>query len=99
MAVVMKMHWAGVTPEQYDRVRELVRWEEEPPEGGLFHVAWFADGGLNVVDVWESPELFGAFAEGRLNAGTAEAGIDTEPEVDFQPVYRAWNPEASRAFA
>jgi hypothetical protein len=99
VAVVMKMHWAGVTPEQYDQVREHVGWEEEPAEGGLFHVAWFADGGLNVVDVWESPERFGAFAESRLNAATAAAGIDTEPDVDFQPVHRAWNPEANRAFA
>ncbi|MEU8512886.1 hypothetical protein AB0C76_15030 [Kitasatospora sp. NPDC048722] len=33
MAVVMSMRWAGTTPEQYDTVRDEVRWEEVEPAG------------------------------------------------------------------
>ena len=41
MAVVMIMKWQGVTPDQYDRVRELVNWEGNVPPGAQFHVIGF----------------------------------------------------------
>ena len=46
----MKMRWEGVQPDQYD-VRPVVNWETDVPEGLVFHVAWFRDGGITVVDV------------------------------------------------
>ncbi|MEA2640205.1 MAG: hypothetical protein QOF51_1599, partial [Chloroflexota bacterium] len=41
MAIVMIMKWEGVTPDQYDRAREVVKWDVNPPAGGLYHVAAF----------------------------------------------------------
>ena len=55
MASVMHMRWNGVTKEQYDELRPIVQWETEHPDGAIFHVAYFDDGGINVIDVWESP--------------------------------------------
>ena len=35
------MSWPEVSPEQYDKVREIVGWEEAEAEGGIMHVAYF----------------------------------------------------------
>jgi hypothetical protein len=96
MATVMLMHWKGVTPEQYEEARRRVRWEEEPADGGILHVSGFDDDGLNVVDVWESPEHFQRFAETRLRPVTDEL-IDGEPDVRFYPLHAAWSPRAELA--
>ena len=91
MAVVMQMSWPGVTPEQYDRVRDLVQWEAVAPAGGKVHVAWFDDAGLRVLDVWDSPEQFQAFTETQLMPGVMKAGIEGEPTVTFSPAHRVFD--------
>ncbi|MEU6218185.1 hypothetical protein ABZ845_11805 [Streptomyces sp. NPDC047022] len=88
MAVVLSMRWDGVTPEQYEAVRDLVRWEEHWAEGSVLHVAWFEGGALRVVDVWDSQEHFEHFMRDRLEAGVAKAGITGAPEVAFWPLHR-----------
>jgi hypothetical protein len=98
MAVVMRMHWSGVTPEQYEQVRREVDWEGMNAEGGRLHIAGFDDDGLNVVDVWDSPEHFQRFGEERLNPVTDRiVGSDIPPEVTFYPLHNAWSPSAELA--
>jgi hypothetical protein len=91
MAIVMKLRWEGVTAEQYDEACRVVDWENAPPDGGVFHVAWFEDGGLNVVDVWDSPEQLDAFVGMRLLPGTTQVGIEGEPKVEVQPAHRVFD--------
>jgi uncharacterized protein YodC (DUF2158 family) len=91
MAVVMNMRWAGVTPAQYDEVRDLVQWETVAPAGGKYHVAWFDDDGLRVCDVWDSAEQFQAFTETQLMPGVMKAGIQGEPEVTITPAHRVYD--------
>ena len=91
MAIVMNMKWDGVTPEQYDAARAEVDWEGKGPDGGIFHVAWFQDGALRVVDVWESAGAFQAFVDTRLMPGVTKVGIAGEPDVDIQPAHRIFD--------
>ncbi|WP_329281253.1 hypothetical protein [Streptomyces sp. NBC_01451] len=88
MAVVMSMSWAGVSPEQYDMVRDTVGWEEATPDGSEVHVAWFDTQGLHVIDVWESEEAFQTFFAGRLAPAIEKAGIGGAPETAFGPLHR-----------
>ena len=90
MAIVMNMNWAGVTPEQYDALRDAVRWEDGV-DGGVFHVAWFQDGAVRVVDVWDTAEQFDTFVGTRLMPGVATVGIEGEPVVDIQPAHRVFD--------
>jgi hypothetical protein len=91
MAVAMDMTWQGVTPEQYDQVQGEVRWETEAPDGGIFHVAWFEEGVMRIVDVWESAEAFQAFVDARLMPGVAKVGIEGAPEVQVHPAHRVFD--------
>ncbi len=95
MAIVMRMHWSGVTPEQYEQVRREVDWESMPADGGRLHVAGFDDDGLNVVDVWDSPDAFQRFSEERLRPVTDRVVTGgAEPEVTMYPLHNAWSPAA-----
>ncbi|MFJ3231045.1 hypothetical protein [Streptomyces sp. NPDC086787] len=88
MAVVLSMSWAGVTPKQYDIVRDAVDWEAVAPSGAQMHVAWFDAEGLRVVDVWESEQAFQAFFAERLAPAVEKAGIGGMPESEFTPLHR-----------
>ncbi len=92
MATVMLMRWDGVTEEQYEAARNQVGWDRDVADGAKLHVAGFSDGGLNVLDVWESPEKFGAFQEGRLGPAVQEIGIEGEPDVSFYPMHACFAP-------
>jgi hypothetical protein len=92
MAVVMRMEWPEVTREQYDATLEAVGWEENPPDGAIFHVAYFDEGGFKVVDVWEKEEDFQRFFEERLSAGIGQVGIEGQPNVTFATAHRVFEP-------
>ncbi|WP_042418168.1 hypothetical protein [Streptacidiphilus anmyonensis] len=88
MPVVMTMRWPGATPQQYDRVSELVDLEGDVPNGLVLHVASFADGALHVTDVWESREDFERYLADRLGAAIKEAGLEGAPETSYAPLHR-----------
>lgn len=60
------------------------------PAGNLFHVAGFADGGLRVVEVWESESALQTFL-GILGPLTQSMGI-APPEVKIFPVHNILTP-------
>lgn len=78
----------GVTQQQYDdSVRELTGGKDRlesasdwPVEGLLTHVAGQGPSGFRVVDVWESEEALGRFAE-ILMPILQGIGVDGQPEV------------------
>jgi len=92
MAIVMFMHWKGTTQAQYDALRALVNWENEAPEGGMFHIAAITEDGLRITDLWTSAEAFHRFVETRLMPGVQQLGIPGEPQVEIYPVHRLFTP-------
>jgi hypothetical protein len=93
MQTVMLMRWAGVTPEQYEEARSRVAWETDVPDGAVLHIAGFDGDDLRVTDVWESPEQFQSFVDGRLMPAVQEIGIEGEPEIRLYPVQAIFNPK------
>jgi len=91
MATVMLMHWPEVTKEQYEQARGMVRWESDTPKGAKYHVSWF-DGGLHVLDVWDSQADFERFAQERLGPAVAKIGIQSQPNVTFNEVHAIYAP-------
>ncbi len=91
MATVMTMHWPEVTKEQYEAVRADVKWETNVPKGAKYHVSWF-DGGLHVVDVWDSQADFQTFVQDRLGPAVAKVGIQSQPNVSFGETHAIFAP-------
>ena len=86
------MKWAGITPDQYEQVRKIVKWETDIPKGGVFHVATFDKEGLRVTDIWESAEDVQNFVNNRILPAVAKIGITTQPVVDITPVHATFIP-------
>ncbi len=92
MPVVVFMKWDGVTPSQYNALRDHVNWEKKTADGGIVHVAAFTEKGARVTDVWESAAAFETFVEKRLMPGVAVIGIKGEPNVEIYPLHRLFTP-------
>ena len=88
MAVAVEMKFRGATLDQYDQVIEKMGFSHHGTgaPASLFHWVSVSDDGIKVVDVWESPEAFQAFAEEQIGPYTQEVGLP-EPQVTPYPVH------------
>ena len=92
MAVLMTTEFEA-TAEQYDAVDKALDGSNNPPDGLIAHSAQDLGGKLRVVDVWESAEAFGAFAENKLGPTIAETLGDDgppAPEPEFTELHNAY---------
>ena len=90
--ITMYMEWPGVTDEQYQAVLDELNLDENPPEGGLLHIATLTPDGLSVVDVWESREAFDIFSNERMMPAVKTAGIESEPRIEIRPTHNIYAP-------
>jgi hypothetical protein len=78
MAVLMELE-VPATTEQYDAIDEALGMEGNLPDGFIAHSARDGGGKMMIVDIWESPEAYGAFAESRLGPTIAQVMGDDAP--------------------
>ena len=79
-------------PARSCTLRPIVRWESDPPDGLIFHVAWFRDGGITVVDVWESKAQNDDFMQNRLGPGIQQIGLAGQPETKWFDAHAYFDP-------
>ena len=92
MAVFMELE-LQLTPDQYEAVDAAVNAKGDPPDGLIAHTARFDGDTLRILDIWESPEAFEAFAESRLSPGIGETlGDDAPgpPQPKFTELHNAY---------
>lgn len=87
MPVLAIFRGKGITKTMYESLRKEVHWENQLPDGAVFHVAGFDDkGDLHVADVWESTEKMNKFVEDRLLPAMKRLKIPA-PEVEAYPTH------------
>lgn len=89
MVAAFEMRFEGATLDQYDQVMELMGLTsgDTAPDGAIFHWVAKTDGGLVVVDVWETDEQFNRFAEEQIGPFTQQVGIPAPPVVTRYAVH------------
>ena len=89
MPVAIEMQFSGATADQYDRILEKMSLTPggSTPPGAIFHWAAKTDGGMHIVDVWETKEHFERFAQEQIGPYSKEVGIEDEPEMRFYDVH------------
>jgi hypothetical protein len=92
MATVMLMHWPDATVELYEQVREAADWEHSRPEGADLHVVGWADDGMHILDIWDSPADFQAFFEERVLPVVQASGITSQPDVKMFDLHGVYAP-------
>jgi hypothetical protein len=66
MVVLMTQDFQGVNREIVEAITNDIGVFDNPPAGLIAHVSTETDGGIHVVDMWESEADFQTFAEERL---------------------------------
>jgi hypothetical protein len=69
----------GVSPEQYEKVRDKVGARDNPPDGGQLHIAAKGtDGTIRIIEIWDTREQAEAFGE-KVRAAREEMGVGGPP--------------------
>ena len=99
MAVAFKMKFEGATLEQYDQVMELMGLTANGPgpDGAIFHWVAPIDGGILVMDVWESDAQFQKFAKEQIGPYSQQVGIPSEPKITRFEVHNFFVPSSTAA--
>ena len=92
MATAVMGHWAGMTPEQYERAVQRINREEEFPAGMLLHTSGFGEDGLRVFDIWESEKAYRQFMQRRILPALRQEGYSQQGEIVFFPVHNLYLP-------
>ncbi len=92
MATIMLLHWPDATEELYERVRTGADWEGDRPQGAQLHVVGWADDGMHILDIWDSPADFQAFFESRVLPIVEESGIATQPTIQMFDLHGIYAP-------
>ncbi len=89
MAIALVIELPGVTQEQYQKVQDTLglKGPETWPTGMIVHVAGPTASGWEILNVWESRELFDRFVSGRLAPIMREVGMTQPQQVQEFPVY------------
>jgi hypothetical protein len=79
----------GITPDEYDQMRERLGVGDTPPAGGVFHAAAVGeDGKIRVFEVWDSRQQAEAWGE-KVMAVRTEAGFgDGPPSIEYLDVHK-----------
>jgi hypothetical protein len=92
MATVMLLHWPEATVELYERVRRGADWEGNRPQGAQLHVAGWAEDGLHILDIWDTPGDFQAFFEARVLPIVQAEGVTSQPDVKMFDLHGIYAP-------
>jgi hypothetical protein len=83
MAIAFMADIPGLTADQGQQLlNELGYGNGGKPRGQVFHIEGPHEGGLRVVDVWESMDAFNTFAQNELVPAFQRLGL---PMPDLQP--------------
>lgn len=89
MATAIVMEFTGATLAQYDEVigKMGLTPRGPSPDGAISHWVAETEDGLLVTDVWQTRELYDAFAQEQIGPFSVEAGFPNTPKVTYYEVY------------
>lgn len=86
MAIALLLEFPGAGQQLYDQIVQELKLGGRLAKGGIFHVSGPMDGGMRIVDVWESQEAFDTFQRDRLGPIAQKLGLAV-PKVTVWPVH------------
>ncbi|MDQ1375373.1 MAG: hypothetical protein QOJ09_2711 [Actinomycetota bacterium] len=94
MAVAVQMDFDGGTTDQYDEICQKMGLTPKGPgpAGAISHFATKTDGGLRIIDVWETKEQYEKFGQDQIGPLSQEVGMTAPPQVQFFEVHNYFTP-------
>jgi hypothetical protein len=89
MAITAHSRHTGFTPEKHDEaMRRLDAGGHRAPVGRLEHVAFEADGEIEVIDIWESQQALEACGPEGFVPILLDLGVELRPEAQLAAATR-----------
>jgi hypothetical protein len=90
MAIMAIYTANGFKTSDYDRVREAIGWENDPPAGALLHALGHDGFGLCSLEIWESEALFDDYVRDRFMPAFDRLGLPYPPAPRVMNLYKAF---------
>jgi hypothetical protein len=78
--------YPNMTQAKYDAVEQALKRNDQPAAGEVLSIVGPVGGGWQVVDVWESQEVFDAYMRDKVKPVLQRLGIQ-DPKVTVFPIY------------
>ena len=86
MRVGIMLRYPNMTQAKYDEVERELRRNDQPAPGEVLSIVGPLDGGWQVVDVWESQDVFETYMRDKVKPVLQRLGLQ-DPAVTVFPVY------------
>ena len=93
MAVTLTMRVPELRSERYDRAVGELELDANPPAGLILHVASVAVGGIDVCEIWQTPQAAESFVEHRLQEALDRHGVKEKLSFQIEPLHNLFVPE------
>jgi hypothetical protein len=89
MAIMAIYTADGFGVAEYDRIRNEIGWEADPPPGGVLHLLGQDGFGLCNLEIWESEAAFDTYVRERFMPAFDRLGMPYPPAPRVMAVYNA----------
>ena len=92
MAFVAVLDINELTIEEYDSIIASMGVESRPASGIYLHIAAPMEGGLRIIELWDSKEGFEQFIQERMLPAAKALGIERQTSVTVTPLHNLFVP-------
>ena len=86
MKVGIMLLYPNMTQAKYDEVERELKRHDKPAGGEVLSIVGPVSGGWQVVDVWESQDVFETYMRDKVKPVLQHLGIQ-DPSVTIFPIY------------
>ncbi len=87
MATAVLLEFQGIGEREYERLIDLVRSDQNPPQGGLLHTAGPIPNGWRVFNIFDSRDSYEKFYNDRVLPALKQLGMPNPSRKEYYPIY------------
>jgi hypothetical protein len=87
MAVVLITRVPELSLDSYDRMMAELELDVDPPAGAVIHIASEAAGGINICEIWQTPQAAESFVERTLRDALRAQGVQENLSYRIEPLH------------
>ncbi len=87
MTTGVLLEFQGVGENDYHRLMDVLRADQNPPEGGILHTAGPFQNGWRVFNIFESRESYEKFYNDRVTPALKQVGLPNPSRKEFYSIH------------
>ncbi len=87
MATGVLLEFEGVGEKEYQRLMDVLRSDQDPPQGAILHTAGQIPNGWRVFNIFESRDSYEKFYDDRIAPALKQVGMPNPSRKEFYPIH------------